>query len=133
MQPRGSSPAVNLFAYIPQVLITLGTDGCLAQYEVLNVLHNGTNPAEIARVRHDHPGKSECIQYGRVLGTLAPFRCKFFPPNNNQRHHHRSVSRRVHSDNFSPFCRHWRCTFQTTGYFHLSCMLKCNKNVRSYL
>ena len=96
-------PQLTCSLTLPQVLVTLGADGRLARHEVLNVLHNGTNPAEIARVRHDHPGEPESVQHGRVLGTLAPFRCKFFfPPNNNKRrHHHLSVSR-VHSDIFFP-------------------------------
>ncbi|KAI0291425.1 phosphatase 2C-like domain-containing protein [Russula brevipes] len=42
---------------------------------VLNVLHNGSNSAEIARVRRDHPGEPESVLNGRVLGTIAPFRC----------------------------------------------------------
>ncbi|KAI0303292.1 phosphatase 2C-like domain-containing protein [Multifurca ochricompacta] len=57
------------------VLVTPGTDGRLARHEVLNVLHNGSNPAEIARVRRDHPGEPESVLNGRVLGTIAPFRC----------------------------------------------------------
>ncbi|KAF8267583.1 phosphatase 2C-like domain-containing protein [Lactarius quietus] len=57
------------------VLVTPGGDGRLARHEVLNVLHNGTNPAEIARVRHDHPNEPESVLNGRVLGTIAPFRC----------------------------------------------------------
>jgi pyruvate dehydrogenase phosphatase len=57
------------------VFVTLGADGRLARHEVLNVLHNGTNAAEVARVRHDHPGEPESVLHGRVLGTIAPFRC----------------------------------------------------------
>lgn len=57
------------------VLITPGADGRLSRHEVLNVLHNGTNPAEVARVRRDHPGEPESVLHGRVLGTIAPFRC----------------------------------------------------------
>ncbi|KAH9009116.1 protein serine/threonine phosphatase 2C [Lactarius deliciosus] len=57
------------------VLITPGADGRLSRHEVLNVLHNGTNPAEVARVRRDHPDEPESVQHGRVLGTIAPFRC----------------------------------------------------------
>ena len=96
-------PQLTCSLTLPQVLVTLGADGRLARHEVLNVLHNGTNPAEIARVRHDHPGEPESVQYGRVLGTLAPFRCKFFfPPNNNKRRHHHLSVPRVHSDIFFP-------------------------------
>ena len=44
---------------------------------MLNVLHNGTNPAEVARVRRDHPNEPESVLHGRVLGTIAPFRCEY--------------------------------------------------------
>jgi len=57
------------------VLVTPDADGRLPRHEVLNVLHNGSNPAEIARVRRDHPGEPESVLKGRVLGTIAPFRC----------------------------------------------------------
>lgn len=58
------------------VLVTPDTDGRPPRHEVLNVLHNGTNPAEIARVRRDHPGEPDSVMNGRVLGTIAPFRCE---------------------------------------------------------
>lgn len=58
------------------VLVTPGADGRLARHEVLNVLHNGTNAAEVARVRQDHPNEPESVLHGRVLGTIAPFRCE---------------------------------------------------------
>ncbi|KAI9462526.1 protein serine/threonine phosphatase 2C [Russula earlei] len=57
------------------VLVTPDADGRLPRHEVLNVLHNGSNAAEIARVRRDHPGEPESVLNGRVLGTIAPFRC----------------------------------------------------------
>ncbi|KAG1735080.1 protein serine threonine phosphatase 2C [Suillus paluster] len=38
---------------------------------ILSVHHNGTNPAEVARIRKEHPGESECIKYDRVLGAIA--------------------------------------------------------------
>jgi pyruvate dehydrogenase phosphatase len=63
------------------VLVTPDPDGRLPRHEVLNVLHNGSNAAEIARVRRDHPGEPDSVMNGRVLGTIAPFRCElsFFP------------------------------------------------------
>ncbi|KAF8496799.1 protein serine/threonine phosphatase 2C [Russula emetica] len=57
------------------VLVTPDPDGRLPRHEVLNVLHNGSNATEIARVRRDHPGEPESVMNGRVLGTIAPFRC----------------------------------------------------------
>jgi pyruvate dehydrogenase phosphatase len=58
------------------VLVTPDEDGRRPpRHEILNVLHNGTNPAEIARVRRDHPGEPDSVMNGRVLGTIAPFRC----------------------------------------------------------
>jgi hypothetical protein len=43
---------------------------------VLTRVHNGTCSAEIARVVREHPGEAECVSDGRVLGVMAPFRCK---------------------------------------------------------
>ena len=62
------------------MLVTPDTDGRPPRHEALNVLHNGTNPAEIARVRRDHPGELDSVMKGRVLGTIAPFRCEFSVP-----------------------------------------------------
>ena len=59
-----------------KVLVTPDPDGRLPRHEVLNVLHNGSNATEIARVRRDHPGEPESVMNGRVLGTIAPFRCE---------------------------------------------------------
>jgi pyruvate dehydrogenase phosphatase len=61
------------------VLVTPDPDGRLPRHEVLNLLHNGSNAAEIARVRRDHPGEPESVMNGRVLGTIAPFRCELHP------------------------------------------------------
>ncbi|KAG6332779.1 hypothetical protein ID866_6314 [Astraeus odoratus] len=44
-------------------------------YEVLTRVHNGENAHEVERVRREHPGESECVVDGRVLGAIAPFRC----------------------------------------------------------
>ncbi|KAG8217172.1 phosphatase 2C-like domain-containing protein [Butyriboletus roseoflavus] len=44
-------------------------------FEILTTSHNGTNKCEVARVESEHPGEPECVVDGRVLGTIAPFRC----------------------------------------------------------
>ncbi|KAH9942305.1 protein serine/threonine phosphatase 2C [Epithele typhae] len=41
---------------------------------VLNVIHNGGNPQELARIRSEHPDEPECTWNDRVLGFLAPTR-----------------------------------------------------------
>ncbi|OAX44162.1 protein serine/threonine phosphatase 2C [Rhizopogon vinicolor AM-OR11-026] len=38
---------------------------------ILSANHNGTNHAEVARIRKEHPGESECVKSGRVLGAIA--------------------------------------------------------------
>ncbi|KAJ7113824.1 protein serine threonine phosphatase 2C [Mycena epipterygia] len=38
---------------------------------VLSANHNGTDPAEVARIRSEHPGEDECILKDRVLGSIA--------------------------------------------------------------
>jgi pyruvate dehydrogenase phosphatase len=43
--------------------------------ELVTNIHNGQNPAEVARVRREHPGEPEAVLHERVLGTIAPFRC----------------------------------------------------------
>ena len=64
----------------PSVLVTPDKD-CRRPpcHEVLNLLHSGTNSAEIAPVRRDHPGEPESVMNGRVLGTITPFR-RMSPP-----------------------------------------------------
>jgi len=47
--------------------------------ELLTDNHNCDNDAEISRVISEHPGEPECILDRRVLGALAPTRCKFAP------------------------------------------------------
>ena len=59
------------------VLVSPGQDAKDWNIEVLTVIHNGDNDAELARVRKDHPGEPECIVDRRVLGALAPTRCEF--------------------------------------------------------
>ncbi|EJD00916.1 protein serine/threonine phosphatase 2C [Fomitiporia mediterranea MF3/22] len=43
--------------------------------ELLTEVHNGSNPREVDRVRREHPSEPDCIKNGRILGTIAPFRC----------------------------------------------------------
>lgn len=38
---------------------------------ILSVNHSGMNPAEVARVRKEHPNEPECIKSDRVLGAIA--------------------------------------------------------------
>ena len=43
----------------------------------LTKYHNGDNIDEVERVRREHPGEPDCILNQRILGAMAPFRCKF--------------------------------------------------------
>ncbi|KAL5530454.1 hypothetical protein ACEPAF_6712 [Sanghuangporus sanghuang] len=43
--------------------------------ELLTQVHNGTNLLEVERVRREHPNEPGCVRNGRILGTIAPFRC----------------------------------------------------------
>lgn len=45
-------------------------------YEILTRVHNAENDQEVERVRREHPGETECVLDGRVLGAIAPFRCR---------------------------------------------------------
>jgi hypothetical protein len=45
---------------------------------ILSVNHNGMDPAEAARIRKEHPGESECVKSGRVLGAIAVTRGECF-------------------------------------------------------
>jgi pyruvate dehydrogenase phosphatase len=44
--------------------------------ETLTTNQNGDNEDEIERVRREHPGEPDCVLDQRVLGAIAPFRCK---------------------------------------------------------
>ena len=44
--------------------------------DILSTSHNGDNDAELERVQKEHPNEPECIVDRRVLGALAPTRCK---------------------------------------------------------
>ncbi|TBU29547.1 protein serine/threonine phosphatase 2C [Dichomitus squalens] len=41
---------------------------------IVNSIHNGSNPGELARIRAEHPGEPDCVWNNRVLGFLAPTR-----------------------------------------------------------
>jgi hypothetical protein len=59
------------------VLITPDDEGIKDwQVELLTSTHNGDNDDELARIRAEHPDEAECILNRRVLGALAPTRCK---------------------------------------------------------
>jgi pyruvate dehydrogenase phosphatase len=45
------------------------------EIEHLTTIQNGDNDKEVERVQREHPGESECVQDGRILGALAPFAC----------------------------------------------------------
>lgn len=58
------------------VLVHPGKNGSDWEIDVLTTSHNGDNDAEVERIQNAHPGESECVIEGRVLGALAPTRCK---------------------------------------------------------
>lgn len=58
------------------VLVTPDEEDEDWKVEVLTVDQNGDNPAEVERVRREHPGEPEAVLGNRVLGALAPFRCQ---------------------------------------------------------
>lgn len=64
--------------FFPLVLVSPGQEAKDWNIEVLTVIHNGDNDAELARVRKNHPGEPECIVDRRVLGALAPTRCESY-------------------------------------------------------
>jgi hypothetical protein len=69
-------PGAFLSLFFCLVLVSPGQDAKDWDIEVLTVIHNGDNDAELARVRKNHPGEPECIVDRRVLGALAPTRCE---------------------------------------------------------
>lgn len=98
------------------MLVTPDPDGRRPRHEVLNVLHNGSNAAEIARVRRDHPGEPDSVMNGRVLGTIAPFRCEWsFSPVSVLPRATPLPSPMI--DGWMTF-RHRRCSIQATGHLH---------------
>ncbi|KAG1861589.1 protein serine threonine phosphatase 2C [Suillus subalutaceus] len=51
----------------------LGTKNSNGKWDatILSVNHSGRNPAEVARIRKEHPNESECIKFDRILGAIA--------------------------------------------------------------
>lgn len=39
--------------------------------ELLSAFHNGVNPAEVERLKSEHPNEPDCVTNGRVLGGIA--------------------------------------------------------------
>lgn len=58
------------------VLVHPGKNDAAWEIDVLTTSHNGDNDAEVERIRSAHPGEPECIVERRVLGALAPTRCR---------------------------------------------------------
>ena len=78
----GPSPPLNLRTRSHLSLVFVSPNGPLRwKSELLTANHNCDNDAEISRVISEHPGEPECILDRRVLGALAPTRCKFVPVN----------------------------------------------------
>lgn len=72
--------------------------------ESLTTNQNGDNELEVERVRREHPGEPDCVLDQRVLGAIAPFRCKY---SFNASHFALSTSSLL-------TCRYRGCSFQTT-------------------
>ncbi|KAJ7502741.1 protein serine threonine phosphatase 2C [Mycena galericulata] len=51
----------------------LGVKGASGEWEasILSANHNGSDAAEVARIRNEHPGEEECVLRDRVLGAIA--------------------------------------------------------------
>ena len=77
----GRSPSfLSLAHHLTFPLVLVSPNGPLGwKSELLTTNHNCDNDAEISRVISEHPGEPECIFDRRVLGALAPTRCKFAP------------------------------------------------------
>ena len=76
----GPSPPLILDHVLILPLVFVSPNGPLKwKSELLTANHNCDNDAEISRVISEHPGEPECILDRRVLGALAPTRCKFVP------------------------------------------------------
>ncbi|KAJ3490331.1 hypothetical protein NLJ89_g11443 [Agrocybe chaxingu] len=58
------------------IMVTPKNNGKDWDIEALTTSHNGDNDAELERVRKSHPNEPECVVDRRVLGALAPTRCK---------------------------------------------------------
>lgn len=77
-QAGRSTPLLIVAPVLTSPLVFVSPDGPLRwKSELLTANHNCDNDAEISRVILEHPGEPECILDRRVLGALAPTRCKF--------------------------------------------------------
>lgn len=75
-----SSPFLILAHLLTFPLVLVSPNGPRKwKSELLTSNHNCDNDAEISRVVSEHPGEPECILDRRVLGALAPTRCRFAP------------------------------------------------------
>ena len=73
----GRSPPFILIHALTLPIVFVSPNGPLRwKSELLTANHNCDNDAEISRVLSEHPGEPECILDRRVLGALAPTRCK---------------------------------------------------------
>ncbi|KAI0686356.1 protein serine/threonine phosphatase 2C [Cytidiella melzeri] len=78
----GTTALVTLFHQDTDRLWVANLGDCCAgshngmswQATVINTLHNGSNDAELQRIRSEHSGEPECVLNRRVLGWLAPTR-----------------------------------------------------------
>ncbi|KAJ7675055.1 protein serine/threonine phosphatase 2C [Mycena rosella] len=68
------SPALDVWvASLGDCQAVLGVKQASGAWEasVLSANHNGTDAAEVARIRSEHPGEDECVLRDRVLGAIA--------------------------------------------------------------
>lgn len=76
-QAGRSMPPLVLAHILTFPLVLVSPNGPLKwTSELLTANHNCDNDAETSRVISEHPGEPECILDRRVLGALAPTRCK---------------------------------------------------------
>lgn len=68
------SPALDVWvASLGDCVAVLGSKAASGEWEttLLSANHNGADAAEVARIRNEHPGESECVLRDRVLGAIA--------------------------------------------------------------
>lgn len=76
----GPSPPFILARILTPSVVLVSPNGPLEwKSELLTTNHNCDNDAEISRIVSEHPAEPECILDRRVLGALAPTRCKSIP------------------------------------------------------
>lgn len=73
---HGIAAAAEWEADTSPIVFVSSDAGGRSTVEVLTTVHNGENRREIERVRSEHPGEAEAVADGRVLGVIAPFRCR---------------------------------------------------------